>query len=150
MKFLMNKDEGKKGFAVKLLCFNLALLMFLASCGKDSTSSKNSTASGNNAPVVDNTNRTPSVPEQYSKLVWSDEFDGDKLNMNNWSYEDTDGAKADKVTLNDREHLYVKDGELVFKADHYSNPDNPNIKYADAPTIQTKYSMNFLYGYVDM
>ena len=150
MKFLMNKDEGKKGFAVKLLCFNLALLMFLASCGKDSTSSKNSTASGNNAPVVDNTNRTHSVPEQYSKLVWSDEFDGDKLNMNNWSYEDTDGAKADKVTLNDREHLYVKDGELVFKADHYSNPDNPNIKYADAPTIQTKYSMNFLYGYVEM
>ena len=46
MKFLMNKYEGKRGFAAKLLCLNLAVLMLLASCGKGGTASKENTASG--------------------------------------------------------------------------------------------------------
>ena len=153
MKISIKKNEDRRGYVAKLLCLSLAVLMLLTSCGKGRETSKDdktSSEGAGNTSVVDNSNRKPSVPEQYSKLVWNDEFDGDKLKMNNWSYESTNGAQADKITLTDREHLYVKDGELVFKADHYSNPNNPNIKYADAPTIQTKYSMNFRYGYVEM
>ena len=153
MKFLMNKYEGKRGFAAKLLCLNLAVLMLLASCGKGGTASKENTASGGenkNTSVVDNSNRKSSVPEKYSKLVWSDEFDGDKLDMSKWTHANDMGISKDCVTLTDPEHLYVKDGEIVFKGDHYSNPVNPDIKYADAPSIQTKYAMNFRYGYVEM
>ena len=53
------------------------------------------------------------------KLVWEDEFEGDRLNMDDWNfvYYDPGGVNAElKDSVASGEKTYVKDGELYDHA----------------------------------
>ena len=76
----------------------LSMLLPLAACGKKAT-------------------QTPSI-EGYN-LLWSDEFDGDKLDETKWNREKREPGWSDnelqEYTESD-ENIFVKDGKLVLKA----------------------------------
>ena len=76
----------------------LSMLLPLAACGKKAT-------------------QTPSI-EGYN-LLWSDEFDGDKLDETKWNREKREPGwtnnELQEYTESD-ENIFVKDGKLVLKA----------------------------------
>lgn len=73
---------------VKHLIFAGSILMLSLSCSKDKETV---------------TEETVNVPKEY-KLIWSDEFDGDDVDENNWSFEIWDAGK-----VNNEWQKYVKD-----------------------------------------
>ncbi len=79
------------------------------------------------------------------RLVWADEFDGDTLDLESWSYDlwparkvnDEDQAYTDRAR-----NLTVKDGLLVIEA---HREDYDDAKYTSA-RIHTAGKRDFLYG----
>ena len=61
-------------------------------------------------------------------LVWSDEFDGDKLNLKNWTRQILPDPYNDEWQqyFDHKENSYVKDGFLVIKAIHTSDKHGDN------------------------
>ena len=56
---------------------------------------------------------------QGYQLLYADEFDGDKLNLNDWYYREgrrTGGGYINGLNL--KENVYLKDGKLVIEAKH--------------------------------
>ena len=97
----------------------------------------------------------PDVPPQ-SGLVWSDEFDGDALDMSKWSYElgnwklDADGNYITNGWGNNEQEFYtdrnasVKDGILTIAARHepYTDPVQGTYEYTSARlSTQHKFSV---------
>jgi beta-glucanase (GH16 family) len=58
------------------------------------------------------------------KLVWSDEFDGDSLSLNNWTHQIEEAGRFNdewqRYTANPK-NAYVENGNLVIKAIHESD-----------------------------
>ena len=58
------------------------------------------------------------------KLVWSDEFDGDSLSLNNWTHQIEEAGRFNdewqRYTDNPK-NAYVENGNLVIKAIHESD-----------------------------
>ena len=52
---------------------------------------------------------------QY-KLVWSDEFEGNALNLDNWSYDIGDSWYNNEIEAYSRDNVYVQDGLLKIQA----------------------------------
>lgn len=67
------------------------------------------------------------VNETYSwELIWSDEFDGNSLDMNKWSYElgsAYNGWGNNEAQYYKEENVYVDDGKLVIEAKRESEGD---------------------------
>ncbi len=86
------------------------------------------------------------------KLVWSDEFDGDSLDTNKWKLSKTDKEKQDAdgntaLVFKDEDKLIkVEDGKLVLGA-YY---DEANNLYVSHKSVQTKETMSFKYGYLEV
>ena len=86
------------------------------------------------------------------KLVWSDEFDGATLDNSKWNLSEADMEKKDAdgntaVVFKDEEKLIkVEDGKLVL--DSYY--DEENKVYVAHKSIQTKETMSFKYGYLEV
>ncbi|MDE7477982.1 MAG: hypothetical protein K2M91_08530 [Lachnospiraceae bacterium] len=57
------------------------------------------------------------IPEGYH-LVWEDNFEGDTLNMDNWSFECHEPGWVNNELqeyVESAEYAYVKDGHLVIQ-----------------------------------
>ena len=86
------------------------------------------------------------------KLVWSEEFDGSALDSSKWNLSETDIEKneADGSTalvFKDEDKLIkVEDSKLVLKG-YY---DEANKVYVAHKSVQTKNSMSFKYGYLEV
>ena len=86
------------------------------------------------------------------KLVWSDEFDGDSLDGTKWKLSEIDKEKQDAdgntaVVFKDNDKLVkVKDGKLVLSA-YY---DEDSKLYVSHKSVQTKETMSFKYGYLEV
>ncbi len=88
-------------------------------------------------------------PKDY-KLVWNDEFDGDNLDCSKWVLTENMIARPDMCLSKAPEVISVSDGELHLNGISFSDPDNPEIKYATTYSVTTKTTMSFLYGYIEM
>lgn len=90
------------------------------------------------------------VPEREYELVWSDEFDGEDVNTDNWSFEigtgDWGWGNNEKQYYTDRsENVRIEDGMLVIEA---IKEDYDGSDYTSARLI-TKNKQQFTYGKIE-
>lgn len=91
---------------------------------------------------------TPSVTSNY-KLVWEDRFDSATLNTAKWGFNDDMGGYEDMYTTEGADvQSIVKNssGESFLRLHSYYN----GAQYVAPKSINTKETMNFTYGYVEM
>ena len=101
-------------------------------------------------PVIDHSFRESTVLPQYTKLVWSDEFDGTALNTNNWSTARWSWDIEEYVYIgNDPELINVKDGTLNTYGRLWFDPYNSNYTLANCPGLHTTDLMRWRYGYIE-
>ncbi|WP_459478438.1 carbohydrate binding domain-containing protein [Clostridium saccharoperbutylacetonicum] len=93
-------------------------------------SSSNKSSSGNPGSNTVNTNQE----QDKWKLVWSDEFNGNSLDPNKWSYQYGNGTEYNAVDWGNNEKEFytdkntkVEDGNLIIEARKEETP----IKYGD-------------------
>lgn len=82
------------------------------------------------------------------ELVWSDEFDGTSLNMDNWNIEvnGNGGGNNEKQYYTDRpENLRVEDGNLIIQA----RKEEYQGKQYTSGRINTKNKRSFAYGKIE-
>ncbi len=85
-------------------------------------------------------------------LIWQEEFDGNKLDMNVWSHELADGCpdlcgwgNAEKVWYRP-ENTMVKDGKLIITA----KPDHEQDGFWSSSRLVTRGKKSFKYGRIDI
>jgi beta-glucanase (GH16 family) len=81
------------------------------------------------------------------KLVWSDEFDADTLDSNNWSFQVVEAGRFNdewQRYTNNPENAYVEDSCLVIKAIHESD-DHGMDQYTSA-RLNTANKQSWKYG----
>lgn len=98
------------------------------------------------AKPTDDDDSKPSIPKEY-KLVWSDEFDGSKLDLTKWNYDTGTGfGNQEKQFCTDREkNIKVEDGNLVITA----FKENYNGASYTSGRITTKKKGFITYGKVE-
>ncbi len=137
----------------------LAMVMVagcVAGCGKDEVKKEDRTASGaavsESAAAADNGNSTNvdiPAPDGYH-LVWNDEFDGDKLNEEDWNREKhpigwVNNELQEYLPVED--YAYVKDGELVIQPKK-ETLENGNTIYRSG-RINTQNKHDIKYGRIE-
>ena len=133
----------KKTLTLLLAC---AMAVSMASCGSSSSageksSGKEESSSGEAAKAA-----TPKL-DGY-ELLWSDEFDGDKLNEDIWSYDPhepgwTNNELQEYTTSTD--NVFVKDGVLTLKA---LKTDKNGKDYYTSGKVKSQGKKDFTYGKV--
>lgn len=91
---------------------------------------------------------SPSNPKQEWYLVWSDEFDGPEINMDNWSYDEpTNGRWNKEIQSYTKNNAYIKDGSLIIEArkEDITEPSGETYNYSSAKLI-TKEKQSWKYG----
>ncbi|MFI3286369.1 MAG: glycoside hydrolase family 16 protein [Rikenellaceae bacterium] len=90
--------------------------------------------------------------EQNFKLVWSDEFDGDSVNMDNWTFETgaTGWGNNELQNYTDGENAAIKDGELIITARRVAEGNKVKRGGVTSTRMVTKDKQEFLYGRVEM
>lgn len=86
-------------------------------------------------------------PLEY-ELIWSDEFDGDALNLDNWTYEvnGSGGGNGELQYYTDREeNIRVENGKLIIEA---KKEDYQGKNYTSARII-SKDKRDFRYGKIE-
>jgi len=86
--------------------------------------------------------------QQTYQLVWSDEFNGNSLDMSKWQFEincDGGGNNEKQCYTNSPKNLQVKDGNLVITA----VPENVNGKGYSSSRINTQKTAAWKYGRID-
>ena len=86
------------------------------------------------------------VDSRKWNLVWADEFDGNELNLNNWTRQIMPEPYNDEWQqyFDRKENSYVKDGFLVLKAIHTSEKHGDN-QYTSA-RLHTGHKQSWQYG----
>ncbi|WP_024461454.1 glycoside hydrolase family 16 protein [Marinimicrobium sp. LS-A18] len=149
-------------------------LLAIAGCGSDSddtpdnsSSSVSSSSSSSSSVSSDSSSSTASGVSEDWTLVWSDEFDGDSINTDNWSHEVNcaGGGNNELQCYTAREeNSYVADGHLhivarqethsgpaVFDDDPAYNPDDTSATrdYTSA-RLRTKNKADWKYGRIEI
>ena len=87
------------------------------------------------------------TPGEQWKLVWSDEFDGDTLNRENWNFQVLEAGRFNgelQEYTDSEQNAYVEDNCLVIKAIHKSDVHGPN-QYSSA-RLNTAQKQTWKYG----
>ena len=84
------------------------------------------------------------------RLVWNDEFDGNKLDTEKWGFAPKMGGSEDLLLSEDGKTVRVENGALILTADAFSDPMRPSVKYSVNYSVTTFKTMSFVYGYVEM
>ncbi|MFT5758840.1 MAG: beta-glucanase (GH16 family) [Alteromonadaceae bacterium] len=164
-------------FNIKCLSVLLLLGIQLTSCGSNnSTISKNTAVEADNNMVVEPLSQPstqvftqaliqpidiPDVSQDW-QLVWSDEFDGNKIDREKWSFEVNcfgGGNNEQQCYTQHQENAYVEDGVLnivAIKAESTgpkAHDDNPSYRVNETKTLpyssarlRTKNSGDWRYG----
>ncbi|MBQ8728088.1 MAG: family 16 glycosylhydrolase [Oscillospiraceae bacterium] len=126
----------------KMLGFTAAVVMvsgIFAGCAKEETP--------DTAPETSVTKtETPQLSEY--NLLWSDEFDGDTLNEENWNRELRDPGwtnnELQEYTDSD-DNIFVRDGKLVLKA---IKTEKDGKEYYTSGKVNSQNKRDFMYGKV--
>lgn len=113
-----------------------------------SSSSNNNSSSSSQTNPIENENPDP---KKY-KLNWHDEFDGNSLNMNYWSYQEGDGSQYGIPGWGNSEQQYysqdnvsVNNGALKITAKR----ENKGGKAYTSARIRTANKVAFTYGRIE-
>lgn len=113
-----------------------------------SSSSNNNSSSSSQTDSIENENPNP---KKY-KLNWHDEFDGNSLNMNYWSYQEGDGSQYGIPGWGNGEQQYysqdnvsVNNGALKITA----RRENKGGKAYTSARIRTANKVAFTYGRIE-
>lgn len=93
---------------------------------------------------------TPTASEQLDssyQLVWSDEFEEDSLNTNNWNYQVLPAGRFNgewQAYTDSEQNTYIEDGALVIKA-NYEGGAHGMGKYTSA-RLNTAQKQSWKYG----
>ena len=126
----------------KMLGFTAAMVMIsgiFAGCAKNATSESNpeTPATITETPQLDGYN-----------LLWSDEFDGNTLNEENWNRELRDPGwtnnELQEYTASD-DNIFVRDGKLVLKA---IKTEKDGKEYYTSGKVNSQNKRDFMYGKV--
>ncbi|UZJ43375.1 family 16 glycosylhydrolase [Marinimicrobium sp. C6131] len=149
----------------------MALLM-VAGCGSDSddspdSSSSSVSSSSSSSSSSDSSSSAAGGLSENWTLVWSDEFEGESINTENWSHEVNcaGGGNNELQCYTAREeNSYVEDGHLhivarqesfsgpgVFDDDPAYNPDDTSVtrEYTSA-RLRTKNKADWKYGRIEV
>ena len=91
-----------------------------------------------------------SIPVSDWELVWSDEFDGDSINLNNWTHEvncSGGGNQEQQCYTEDPANSYLSDGMLNIVA--LPAEADAQLPYTSA-RLNTQYKQDFTYGRFEM
>ena len=130
----------------------------IATSSSDTSSSSSETAKSS-APDISSSSETASSSSEAASIasssseslyLWHDEFDGDALNTDKWTFEIGTGASGWgnnewEYYTNRKENAYVQDGILHIRA---NKEDYEGSKYTSARLI-TKGKFSFTYGTVE-
>lgn len=94
-------------------------------------------------------NFAATVKNNY-KYVWGDEFGGNSLDLNKWSFQNRMGGTNKMPVLSDSSVVNVNEGLLKMTAVRYYNASRPMAEYATNLTISSEESMSYNYGYLEM
>ena len=124
----------------RILCLLTAAGMFLTGCG--SSSGRNEKDPGK----INGSSKAAEAPMiQGYERVWYDEFDGDTLNENIWSYkpseEEPTNGELQSYTANES-NVYLQDGNLVLRARKGANG------YTSGRIIADQKGKDFTFGKV--
>ena len=115
---------------------------FFTNCQSESQAQESIEPTMSNTPIVE-------AVEIEPKLVWSDEFDGTTLNLDNWTYELGDGCpnlcgwgNNELQEYTDDNHR-LEDGILIISAKKGSNSNYTSTR------IITKGKQEFQYGRIE-
>lgn len=152
----------KKPNAGKLLSVTLALALAAGGCGTTTQNEPPGSTAGeamtdtadnevkNECPDGDEsggwTVGTEATENSDYKLVWEDEFEGDRLNMDDWNFEyhEPGWVNAELQEYVDSEkNTYVKDGKLYIQALKEIIDGKP---YYTSGRINTQGKHDFQYG----
>ena len=130
----------------------------IATSSSDASSSSSETAKSSAADISSSSQAASSSSEaasiasssSESTYLWHDEFDGDALNTDKWTFEIGTGASGWgnnewEYYTNRKENAYVQDGILHIRA---NKEDYEGSKYTSARII-TKDKFSFTYGTVE-
>jgi beta-glucanase (GH16 family) len=123
----------------KVLTISLILSMTLFSCNSE----KEETTTDSQQKE----NKDNYQPGNDWKLAWSDEFDGDTINKDNWNYQEEEAGRFNdewQRYTNSSENAYVENNCLVIKAIHESDTHGMNQYTSARMNTGNKYS--FKYG----
>ena len=91
--------------------------------------------------------------------VWGDEFEAPILDRNKWQNAvqgsnmgpcTAEGKEADIRVMNTPDVMKIVDGNLRLSPILYSDPENPNIKYAVPASVRSRERMEYRYGYAEI
>ncbi|OUQ08201.1 hypothetical protein B5E92_04820 [Erysipelatoclostridium sp. An15] len=97
------------------------------------------------------------VPEEDYNLVWEDQFNGEKLDLDKWRYE-TGYVRNKELQeyVDSEENVYLENGDLVLKATKKDEPvtvtvDGQDHKmYYNSGSIESFGHQDVLYGKIEM
>lgn len=151
--------KNKKLIALLAAC---TMLVTMAGCGDsssksdspssssaESSSAADQSSSTDPSSEIDTTKTDQTTPElEGYSLLWSDEFNGTKLNEDIWSYDPhepgwTNNELQEYTTSTD--NVFVKDGKLILKA---IKSDRNGSDYYTSGKIKSQNKKDFMYGKV--
>jgi len=92
---------------------------------------------------------THEKPVKGYELVWADEFDGNNINLNNWSFELWKAGKVNnewQQYVENSDNYILQDGRLFITATRTAN--NEKGGYAST-RLSTQHKQEFTYGYIE-
>ncbi|MCZ0704291.1 LPXTG-motif cell wall-anchored protein [Natronobacillus azotifigens] len=111
-----------------------------------------SASESSNANPRAGVDRSSNPEDNGWNLTFSDEFDGDEINMDNWSFDEpTNGRWNDEVQSYTEDNAWVEDGNLIIEArkEDITEPDGQVYNYSSSK-LWTKDKKMLTYGRVDV
>ncbi|MBM7541160.1 beta-glucanase [Amphibacillus cookii] len=99
-----------------------------------------------------NVDRSSDPESDGWELTWSDEFDGNEINMDNWSFDEpTNGRWNDEIQSYTEDNAWVEDGSLIIEArEEDITEEDGQVYHYSSSKLWTQDKQTLTYGRVDV
>lgn len=142
----------KKDIFFKSAAITLAAVLLLCGCENSGPKKEEDSSKSQTITEASTTSETPADEEitSYSgyNLIWNDEFNGDTLNEDIWSYDPHEPGWTNEELqeyTESTDNVFTRDGKLVLKA---IKSERDGKDYYTSGKIKSQNKEDFLYGKV--